>query len=244
MNIGSINGVQQNSYIQQSKNVQQIEPVHKIPKVENYKDQIGKPENSEKAKKQFEESKKKLYDLDLSIVSNEKMDVVKADPSIFNFSSQTSVFIGEDELEKMANDKEYAAEIEADIKALSEKIPEIKNELDKKGVPISNLGVIADKGKTNLFAQIDKTQKTEYDKLLDRTKEKITENHEEEIKEIRKKYAPKHRPSDETTIIEREDRITIISNSLLDLSAAISEFGMDYFMKPQQDAGINIDAKA
>ncbi len=240
MNINLINGVHTNSYTPKAnvvknainlKNTQQHEP-----KIKN-----REPKIPEKVKEFYTDFKKKFPDFNFTLVNEEKMEEIKRNPSKFNDESPMSVFISDNELIKMAENDEFAKKMESNINKATDEIPAIKNELDKKGVSASNLGLIFEKDDVNLLTQLGKP-KNEFDKLLDRTQKSNDQRRHEYNVEIRKKYAPKHRPTDETMIIKREDKITIISNSILDLAAAIDDFGMDYFMKPNE-SGMNLNVQ-
>jgi len=241
MRIEQLNGVQQNSYTPQTKPVEQTELIKPVIKTETFKPEDETTKITKKSSLVLEKFKSE-FDAKFVVANDEEMDEIKRNPE--KFSTNTTVFVNENELEKVAQSLDYAIKSRNDLKNTLEKLPEIKNELDKKGAPVSNMGVIFDNGRVSSYAQLDKNkQKSEIDKLTSRVEEKSKEHHEEEVKEIRKKYAPKKRPSDDTTVIEREDKIIIISNSILDLTAAISDFGMNYFINPQ-DIGVNVDAKA
>lgn len=240
MNINQINGVNLNSY---SPNVKQTEH---FEKVQNVQKQVQKKldENvnvSKNASNYLDTLKKKFDGYDFKVVSKEEMEKIKDDPSMYSNASSPTVFIDEEELEKMATDPEYAAKQEKVLKETSEKLPEIKNELDKKGANVVSMGFIIENGKVSLFTELQKPKKEdEIQKLNEREREKVQNRQQERIREIRKKYEPVKRPSDDTTIIKRDDTITIITDSFMDLSAAIGDFGRDYYFK-QDSAGVNVD---
>ena len=244
MNVNLLNGVKQNSYAPKAmtkENANSSEIVKKKEKQEKT-ETVGKPKLSKKAQEYYEKLKKKFGKADFILVDSSKMEDVKTEPSKYNNEgAATTVFIDEAELEKMANDEEYATKQENLLNDSLEKLPVIKNNLDKLGAPIKDFGLIIEDGKTSIFAEMQKETKAEHkENNVENFMKKNIAKQKEAIREIRKKYAPIKRPSDETRIIERNNKITIITNSVLDLAAAIDEFGSDYFTK-SANTGINLD---
>ena len=150
----------------------------------------------------------------------------------------------EKEIQGKDNDikKEENINKEENIKKEENINKENKNELDKMGVNVISMGFVVENDKVSLFTQLQKPEKKEDEitKLAERNKENVEKRQQERIREIRKKYEPVKRPSDDTTIIKRDDTITIITDSFMDLSAAIGDFGRDYYFK-QEPSGLNVD---
>lgn len=239
MNIGKINSISPNNFIPNIKPQNHIEKTQELQKQTAKK--LDMPDLSKKASEYLSDFKKKFSDFDVKVISKEDMQKIKDNPAKFSENSPT-VFINEEELEKMANDVEFAKKQEENLENSLKKLPSLKNELDKMGVNVISMGFVMENGKTSLFTQLQKPEKIEDEitKLNKRAKEGVEKRQQERIREIRKKYEPVKRPSDDTTIIKRDDTITIITDSFLDLSAAIGDFGRDYYYK-NDSSGVNVD---
>ena len=239
MDVNKISGVNLNSYVPNVKPIEHLEKVQEVQKQASKK--LEAESLSDKAAGYLDTLKKKFNNFDFKVVKKEDMEKIKDNPAKYS-ENKTTVFIDEEELEKMAKDPEFAKKQEENLTKTAKKLPELKNELDKMGANVISMGFVIENDKVSLFTQLQKPEKKEDEitKLAERNKENVEKRQQERIREIRKKYEPVKRPSDDTTIIKRDDTITIITDSFMDLSAAIGDFGRDYYFK-QEPSGLNVD---
>ena len=240
LNVSLINGAKLSSYAPKYETARRTNDTKKAKELSKTKvETVGSPKLSKKAQEIYDKLKEKYSSASFVLVDSSKMDEVKENPLKFDSTSPTSVFIDEKELEKMAQDSEYALAQENRLGEALDKIPELKNELDKLGAPVTSMGLVIEEGKTKYFAQLEPDSKNAIKEFENKNEKARLNRQRQRAIEIRKKFEPVKRPSDETMIIKHTDHVTVITDSFMDLTAAVKEAGGNYFVRT--DTGVNIN---
>lgn len=251
--IGSVGFFSGYNNISSFKKAEKVEKPEKNTETETKKEvpvlsrTIGSPKLSEKASEYYKELQNKYKDMDFVLVSSDKMEEVKKNAQFFGRKDKTVVLIDEEKVERMAEDKDFRQKYESIIDTAHKKLPEIKNALDQMGINAKNYGFsVNDDGTTSFFATLEKSSKAQADRIQHRIEKKRLEAKEQRKEDFEKRI--EKAKEDNTKVIEDEEKITIITDSVENLKSAIKSFGLDYFaksdasvQKEEHDVGTNVD---
>ncbi len=117
---------------------------------------VGQPQLSEKAQKYYDQLKAKFGDMDFILVSKDQKANAQANAASYANPNKMVVLIGEDEVEKMANDESFRSKYEGIIAMAKEGISAMKNQFgdssDVKGYGMQ----VGDDGEVSYFAVLKK----------------------------------------------------------------------------------------
>lgn len=183
---------------------------------------IGQPKLSENAKKYYEELKSKYKNMDFILVSNDMKEMAKANAGSFANPQKMVVLIDEEKIERMANDEQYRKQYESVIASAQNKLPQLKQALGKSS-NVKGFGMqVNDNGASSFFAVMDKSFKSQAERLEKQRAEK-----KEEKKAAQKKAEKREREEalEEKRLKKREEENVVISaNSIEELRQKIEDY--------------------
>jgi len=117
---------------------------------------IGNPKISTKAAEVYKKLQEKYGNVEFVLVSESAKGAVNANAGAYGNSSKTVVLINEEKLERMAEDENYAAQIEAKIEAGTSQLAKFAQQLSASGTSVNSFGMsISDNGASSFFADVD-----------------------------------------------------------------------------------------
>lgn len=151
-------GYQKSTYTKSSKKVEKKEDIQKTDKLEIYSKKEVKL--SGKAQKYLESLKKKYNNMDFIIADYSSEEEAKSLMS--QGQKDYSVLIDPETLEEMAADKEVGAKYEGIISNATGELSTAKEQLEKSGETVTNIGMTVDKdGIVKFFAEVDRQRKSQ-----------------------------------------------------------------------------------
>jgi hypothetical protein len=213
---------------------------------------VGQPQLSEKAQKYYDQLKAKYGDMDFILVSNDEKQNAMANAASYANPNKTVVLIGEDEVEKMANDESFRKKYEGIIAMAKEGLDKMKDQFGNND-NVKGYGMqIDDKGEVSYFAVLKKSseqqtariekkqaEKKEAKKAAD--KEEAKEAQEEKLEKARSARSEKAKEAyGDQEDFEYE---VLRASSLDDLFSLVSE-RLGNTAPAQQYIGGNIDFSA
>lgn len=201
---------------------------------------IGEPELSEKAKKYFEQLKKKYAGMDFILVSADKKEQAQANAAKYANPNRMVVLIDEEKIERMAEDEAYRKQYEGIISGASRQLPQIKESLGANGSSVTSFGMkVNDNGTASFFAVIDKSLAAQKDRIEKKAEQKAKdkkaaqkaaqkERTEERIEEKRaqkadERKAQKGEKTDASEKTDDENTITVTASSVDELLRKIND---------------------
>ncbi|MBO5552087.1 MAG: hypothetical protein J5966_09025 [Lachnospiraceae bacterium] len=146
---------------------------------------VGQPQLSEKAQKYYDQLKAKFGDMDFILVSKDEKANAQANAASYANPNKTVVLIGEDEVEKMANDEKFRSKYEGLITMAKEGIEAMKSQFgDNENVKGYGMQV-DDKGEISYFAVLKKSNDQQTERIQKRQEAKKAEKKAEEKKEAK-----------------------------------------------------------
>ena len=146
---------------------------------------VGQPQLSEKAQKYYDQLKAKFGDMDFILVSRDEKAQAQANAASYANPNKTVVLIGEDEVEKMANDEKFRSKYEGLISMAKEGLDAMKSQFgdndDVKGYGMQ----VDDKGEISYFAVLKKSGDQQAERIQKRQDAKKAEKKAEDRKEAR-----------------------------------------------------------
>lgn len=138
---------------------------------------VGQPQLSEKAQKYYDQLKAKFGDMDFILVSNEEKANAMANSASYANPNKPVVLIGEDEVEKMANDERFRNKYEGIIQMAKEGLSQMKDQFGDND-NVKGYGMqIGDNGEISYFAVLKRSNEQQAARI---------EKQQEEKKEARK----------------------------------------------------------
>lgn len=135
---------------------------------------VGNVKLSEKAEKYYEHLRKKFYNYEFILVSNEEKEKVKANTSKYANGIKPVVLISEDTVEKMTSDEKYRKKYEGILSGAEKQLKQLKNSLESSGAEVNGYGIqVNDAGLTSFFAVLKKSsadQKARIEKNAEKKK--------------------------------------------------------------------------
>ena len=183
---------------------------------------IGQAKLSENAKKYYEELKAKYKDMDFILVSKDMKEAAKANAGSFANPNKMVVLIDEEKVERMAADEQFRKQYESVIASAQKKMPQLQQALEKSS-NIKGFGMqVNDDGRASFFAVMDKSFKSQAERL-----EKQRAERKEEKKAAQKKAEKKEREEklEEKRLKNKETKEEVITaDSIEELLKKIDDY--------------------
>ena len=146
---------------------------------------VGQPQLSEKAQKYYDQLKAKFGDMDFILVSNDEKANAMANSASYANPNKTVVLIGEDEVEKMANDESFRKKYEGIIQMAKEGLSQMKDQFGDND-NVKGYGMqIGDNGEISYFAVLKKSNDQQAARIEKQQAEKKEAKKAEEKKEAK-----------------------------------------------------------
>ncbi len=202
---------------------------------------IGNPKLSEKAAKYYEELKQRYGNMDFILVSADQKELAKSMASSFNNPYKMVVLIDDEKIERMAEDENFRKQYEAVLNNAASGISQLKARMEKTNANVKAYGAkINDGGTMSFFAVVDKSLKSQQERIQKKREEK-----KEAQKAADKKAAKKERQEklEERRAEERagEDLVTVTASSVEELMRRIEDVyleGMSDNVQTQEEKQI------
>lgn len=203
----------------------------KVKKSE-YGKTIGSPELSEKAKKYYEQLKKKYSNMDFILVSEEEKERAQAQAGRYANPNSTVVLIDEAKIEKMAEDENYRKKYESIISGATAQLSQIKESLGANSGQVKAYGVQVKDGMASFFAVLDKSNEAQRQRIEKRARKRAEEKKEaqEAAEEKRiekrneKKKAEKESKAEKSDSDRwKDDTVTVTASSIEELLQKIND---------------------
>lgn len=215
---------------------------------------IGNPELSEKAQKYYEQLKKKYYNMDFILVSEDKKAEAQANAGKYANANRMVVLIDTEKIERMAVDEEYRKQYEGIISGASGQLAQLKNSLGANAGCVKTYGMqVNDGGNASFFAVVDKSmaaqreriakkaaQKKEADKKAKKEAEQKRTEERRAEKAEEKKRAEKQEKADKIDKTEEGsgDTVTVTASSIDELIRKINDtiysYMSDHIQTPEE----------
>jgi len=183
---------------------------------------IGQAKLSENAKKYYEELKAKYKDMDFILVSKDMKEAAKANAGSFANPNKMVVLIDEEKVERMAADEQFRKQYESVIASAQKKMPQLQQALGTTS-NVKGFGMqVNDDGRASFFAVMDKSFKSQAERLEKQRAEK-----KEEKKAAEKKAEKKEREEklEEKRLKNKEFKEEIITaDSIEELMKKIDDY--------------------
>lgn len=177
----------------------------KSEKVENAKNNIGKPELSETAASYYEELKAKYSDVEFVLVDDDYTGQAQEHASNVQSDKSLIVYINESEVEAMATDEATRNKNEGLITDALVQLPQFAEDLKNAGIEVKAFGMeLNSDGTVSYFAVLDKVNAAQKERIEKAREEKQAENAKNE----------KKLETDEKT--HRKEKSTVVKASSLD----------------------------
>ena len=136
---------------------------------------IGQAKLSENAKKYYEELKAKYKDMDFILVSSDMKEAAKANAGKYANPNKMVVLIDEEKIERMAQDEQFRKQYESVIASAQKKLPQLQQALGN-SANIKGFGMqVNNDGRASFFAVMDKSFKSQAERLEKQRAEKKEE---------------------------------------------------------------------
>ena len=183
---------------------------------------IGQAKLSENAKKYYEELKAKYKDMDFILVSKDMKEAAKANAGSFANPNKMVVLIDEEKVERMAADEQFRKQYENVIASAQKKMPQLQQALGTTS-NVKGFGMqVNDDGRASFFAVMDKSFKSQAERLEKQRAEK-----KEEKKAAEKKAEKKEREEklEEKRLKNKETKEEVITaDSIEELMKKIDDY--------------------
>lgn len=182
---------------------------------------IGEPKLSETAAKYYDQLKKKYGNMDFVLVSSDKKEAAQAQAAGFNNPYKMVVLIDEEKIERMAADETYRAQYEGILNRAASGVQQMKASLGNRA-NVKSYGVkINDGGTMSFFAVVDKSMKTQRERIEKKAAEKKEAKKAEAKKENQEKLEKLR--TDRTKEADEEEFVTVTASSLDELLRKVDD---------------------
>lgn len=184
----------------------------------------GKPQLSEKALDYYNSLKKKYGNLNFVLVASDKKQEAEMIKGSFANSSNLTVLIDTDKIERMATDESYRAKYEAILNNATSGLNQMKTQLGSTAGSVKAYGMSFDKsGNASFFAVIDKSLAAQRERIAKKTEEKAKTKKEEAKKAEKEKNSERldNKKADGTG---DDDSVTITAGSIEELMRKIEDY--------------------
>lgn len=149
---------------------------------------VGEPKLSEKARKYYDQLKKKFGNYDFILVSSEEKENAKANAAKYANKFKTVVLIDEEKIEKMATDEKYRKQYEGILSGATAQLQQLKDSMAQSGANVKGYGMqVDDNGTASYFAVLKKSSADQKARI-----EKNATAKKAEAKKAEKKAAQKN----------------------------------------------------
>lgn len=206
---------------------------------------IGTPELSDKAKKYYEQLKKKYSNMDFILVSKDKKAEAQANAGRYANANRMVVLIDEEKIERMAVDEEYRKKYEAIIGGAKNQLSQLKDSLGVNAASVKTYGMqVNDGGNASFFAVIDKSLAAQRARIDKKAAEKKTE--QKEAKKAAAEKQAEKRKADREKEAERlewdeENTVTVTASSIEELIQKINNtisMGMSDYVQTEEESWV------
>lgn len=220
----------------QSRNVSKKEETSDKKKVTSGRT-YGDPELSEAGMKYYNSLKQKFGGMNFVLVSSDKKAEADAKKGSFAVAGKMTVLIDEEKIERMATDEKYRKQVEATISNASSGVNQLQKQLAKSNTKVNAFGMSIKKdGTAEFFAVMDKSFKSQSERLAKKREEAKKTKREEAKKAKREEAAERIKERAEE---EDEDTVTITASSPEELLRKIQ----DYQFSLQSDNAVTEEEK-
>lgn len=213
---------------------------------------IGSPELSDKAKKYYDQLRKKYANMDFILVSKDKKAEAQANAGKYANANRMVVLIDEEKIERMAVDEDYRKKYEAIIGGAKNQLSQLKDSLGVNASSVKTYGMqVNDGGNASFFAVIDKSLAAQRERIDKKAAQKKADQKEAKKaaaeKQAEKKKAEREKDADRfRQDWDDENTVTVTASSVEELIQKINStisMGMsDYVMtKEESYVGGNFD---
>ncbi len=213
---------------------------------------IGSPELSDKAKKYYEQLKKKYSNMDFILVSKDKKAEAQANAGKYANANRMVVLIDEEKIERMAVDEEYRKKYEAIIGGAKNQLSQLKDSLGANASSVKTYGMqVNDGGNASFFAVIDKSLAAQRDRIEKKAAQKKQDQKEAKKAAEEKRYEKRKTEKEQQTDRlkqdwDDEDTVTVTASSVEELIQKINStisMGMSDYVRTEQESwvGGNVD---
>lgn len=193
---------------------------------------IGQAKLSENAKKYYEELKAKYKDMDFILVSKDMKETAKANAGKYANPNKMVVLIDEEKIEQMAQDEQFRKQYESVIASAQKKIPQLQQALENSS-NIKGFGMqVNNDGRASFFAVMDKSFKSQAERLEKQRAEKKAAQKKAEKKEREERLEEKRLENKETK------EVVISANSVEELIKKVEEYNYSFM-----SANVKTDAE-
>ena len=210
---------------------------------------IGTPELSDKAKKYYEQLKKKYSNMDFILVSKDKKAEARqrcqANAGRYANANRMVVLIDEEKIERMAVDEEYRKKYEAIIGGAKNQLSQLKDSLGANASGVKTYGMqVNDGGNASFFAVIDKSMAAQRARIDKKAAERKAQEKEDRKaaaqKRAEKRKSEKEKEADRMDWDE-EDVVTVTASSVEELIQKINQtisMGMSDYVRTEQESWV------
>lgn len=206
---------------------------------------VGSPELSDKAKKYYEQLKKKYSNMDFILVSRDKKAEAQANAGRYANANRMVVLIDEEKIERMAVDEEYRKKYEAIISGSQNQLSQLKDSLGVNAASVKTYGMqVNDGGNASFFAVIDKSLAAQRARIDKRAAEKKAD--QKEAKKAAEEKRTEKRKADREKEAERlewdeENTVTVTASSVEELIQKINNtisMGMSDYVQTEEESWV------
>ena len=206
---------------------------------------IGTPELSDKAKKYYEQLKKKYSNMDFILVSKDKKAEAQANAGRYANANRMVVLIDEEKIERMAVDEEYRKKYEAIIGGAKNQLSQLKDSLGANASGVKTYVMqVNDGGNASFFAVIDKSMAAQRARIDKKAAERKAQEKEDRKaaaqKRAEKRKSEKEKEADRMDWDE-EDVVTVTASSVEELIQKINQtisMGMSDYVRTEQESWV------
>ncbi len=207
---------------------------------------IGSPELSEKAKKYYDQLRRKYSHMDFILVSEDKKAEAQANAGKYANANRMVVLIDTEKIERMAEDEAYRKKYEAIISGAQGQLSQLKDSLGANASAVKTYGMqVNDGGNASFFAVIDKSlaaQKARIEKnAARRAEEKKEAQKAAKEKRAENRKAKREEDAERLSGIEEGDTVTVTASSIEELIQKINStlsMGMSDYVKTKEETWV------
>ncbi|MCM1307490.1 MAG: DUF6033 family protein [Butyrivibrio sp.] len=226
--------VRETAYTQAASQYQETNQSKSVSKKEETSDKkkvtsgrtYGDPELSEAGLKYYNSLKQKFGGMNFVLVSSDKKAEADAKKGSFAVAGKMTVLIDEEKIERMATDEKYRKQVEATISNASTGVNQLRQQLAKSGTKVNAFGMSIKKdGTAEFFAVMDKSFKSQSERLA-KKREEAKKTKRDEAKKAKREEAAKR--LEERREEDDEETVTLTASSPEELLKKIQDyqFGM------------------
>lgn len=225
-----MNTVRETAYTQAASQYQETNQSKSVSKKEETSDKkkvtsgrtYGDPELSEAGLKYYNSLKQKFGGMNFVLVSSDKKAEADAKKGSFAVAGKMTVLIDEEKIERMATDEKYRKQVEATISNASTGVNQLQQQLAKSGTKVNAFGMSIKKdGTAEFFAVMDKSFKSQSERLA-KKREEAKKTKRDEAKKAKREEAAKR--LEERREEDDEETVTLTASSPEELLKKIQDY--------------------